>query len=311
MSKLYISSERVLHDSHPSRHSCMHSSLYPFCFPTSRRFTLCPLLPNADNLVQLASQNLLTQQNGAKKVVISDYATSTDQALMVPIKMNIERVQPTFVPPGTLHGVGHVWGHSVEELLDPLSVRQRCRHSTTTRMDEKSRDDRKHFENDSDNDDDVDGGGGGGGAKGGADGFAVSNQGDVMGNSDMSGIAVPSCNFSRQNPREGIQSTRREGGGRGGRGQGGDGDGVWDAEERGLSSNGPGFDILILADLLFNRSQHVQLLETCARSLARLETAEVWVSFSHHDPEKSKLDMNFFELASLKGFASMPIKTVR
>ncbi|CAN0558838.1 unnamed protein product [Ectocarpus sp. 12 AP-2014] len=76
-----------------------------------------------------------------------------------------------------------------------------------------------------------------------------------------------------------------------------------------------------MADLLFNRSQHAQLLETCDRCLlgrgsgstatAAASAATVWVSFSHHDPEKTELDMKFFELAKEKGFVATRIKTVQ
>ncbi|CAM9563775.1 unnamed protein product, partial [Hapterophycus canaliculatus] len=139
--------------------------------------------------------------NGASKVVISDYATSTDQALMVPIQINIDRIQPECVPEGTLHAVGHVWRQPV---------------------------------------------------------------GDVI--------------------------------------------------QDGMSEKGRGrFDVIIMADLLFNRSQHAQLLETCDRCLRTggPEEAAVWVSFSHHDPEKAELDMKFFALADEKGFVAKRLKTVQ
>ena len=55
------------------------------------------------------------------------------------------------------------------------------------------------------------------------------------------------------------------------------------------------FDIIVIADCLFNRSEHKKLLKTCQDALARDGTA--WISFSHHDPEKAELDMNFFKLA--------------
>lgn len=72
-----------------------------------------------------------------------------------------------------------------------------------------------------------------------------------------------------------------------------------------------GFDVVIMADLLFNRSQHAQLLETCDRCLQKgSDDGTVWVSFSHHDPEKADLDLKFFALAGEKGFVATRIKTV-
>ena len=180
-------------------------------------------------------------------MIISDYATSTDNALMVPIQINIDRVQPRFVPEGTLHGVGHVWGHAVEDLLAPLQQ--------------------------------ADSGDGGGG--GGDDG---SGEGGAGGRESGAETAVT---------REG---NRLSAGGPGG--------------PQGMGAP-QGFDVVIMADLLFNRSQHAQLLETCDRCLRRgSDEGTVWVSFSHHDPEKAELDMKFFALAAEKGFVAGRIKTV-
>ncbi|CAM9862377.1 unnamed protein product, partial [Sphacelaria rigidula] len=187
---------------------------------------------------------LICALNGAAKVVISDYATPTDQNLLVPIKMNIERLQPAFVPRDTLHGVGHVWGQSVEDLLAPVS-----RHE------------HKHKRSAGEGDD----------------------------------------------PAHSYTAGETEGGGEV---ENGANNGLCHVDENVVQSDESGFDVLVLADLLFNRSQHAQLLETCSRCLARSEMAEVWVSFSHHDPEKAALDMKFFELASLRGFVSTHIKTV-
>lgn len=47
------------------------------------------------------------------------------------------------------------------------------------------------------------------------------------------------------------------------------------------------FDVIILADLLFNRTEHDKLLWTCQQCLAERGTA--WVAFSHHDPQKADL----------------------
>jgi len=61
-------------------------------------------------------------------------------------------------------------------------------------------------------------------------------------------------------------------------------------------TNGKLFDIVIMADLIFNRSEHRKLLTTLKMTLAK--TGECWCAFSHHDPHKSDKDLNFFTLAS-------------
>ena len=55
------------------------------------------------------------------------------------------------------------------------------------------------------------------------------------------------------------------------------------------------FDDIIVADCLFNRSEHSKLLKSCKECMAKDGTS--WISFSHHDPEKAPLDLNFFKLA--------------
>ena len=61
-------------------------------------------------------------------------------------------------------------------------------------------------------------------------------------------------------------------------------------------TNNTKFDIILLADLIFNRSEHKKLLWTVKQAL-KPQTGVAWVTFSHHDPKKKSLDMNFFELA--------------
>lgn len=48
-----------------------------------------------------------------------------------------------------------------------------------------------------------------------------------------------------------------------------------------------GFDVIILADLLFNRSEHDSLLWTCRECLS--PDGVVLVAFGHHDPQKADL----------------------
>jgi len=56
------------------------------------------------------------------------------------------------------------------------------------------------------------------------------------------------------------------------------------------------FDIILLADLIFNRSEHRRLLKT-VKDVLRPVSGVAWVTFSHHDPQKRELDLNFFTLA--------------
>lgn len=229
-------------------------------------------------------------QNGASKVVISDYATSTDQALMVPIQINIDRVQPEFVPEGTLHAVGHVWGQPVEDLIVPLPVNDAAQTGGVERSHEHGREDAPvdgYEENSSLVEEAVD-------ERREEEAFRTAGQ-DVQGNREGRHREVFA---SGHDLRDG--STRRTAT------QG-------ERSEAGGAENGRGrFDVIIMADLLFNRSQHAQLLETCDRCLRTggSEEAAVWVSFSHHDPEKAELDMKFFALADEKGFTAKRIKTV-
>eukprot|EP00953_Heterococcus_sp_UTEX-ZZ885_P011818 6824-Heterococcus_DN1.PRE.8 len=60
------------------------------------------------------------------------------------------------------------------------------------------------------------------------------------------------------------------------------------------------FDYILLADLLFNRSEHRKLLQSCKAALA--QTGSVYVTWGHHDPHKTELDLKFFELATSEEF---------
>ncbi|CAM9360691.1 unnamed protein product, partial [Scytosiphon promiscuus] len=204
--------------------------------------------------------SLICALNGASKVVISDYATTTDQALMVPIQINIDRIQPQFVPEGTLHAVGHVWGQPVGDLITPLLINDRTG---------------EHERNG------VDGRGRGDAAVDGRETAVVDVE--VV----VDGAGASAAGEGNRGGRQ-TESMREE-------------------DRRG------GFDVIIMADLLFNRSQHAQLLETCDRCLrtGRPGDATVWVSFSHHDPEKAEFDMKFFALADEKGFVAKKMKTVQ
>lgn len=55
------------------------------------------------------------------------------------------------------------------------------------------------------------------------------------------------------------------------------------------------FDIIFLADLIFNRSEHSKLLWTVKQCL-KIGSGVCYVTFSHHDPAKASLDLNFFSI---------------
>eukprot|EP01038_Epipyxis_sp_PR26KG_P003953 gene3953-5669_t len=68
-----------------------------------------------------------------------------------------------------------------------------------------------------------------------------------------------------------------------------------------ISDESNKFDIILLADLIFNRSEHEKLLWTVKYCLKH-EIGKCYVSFSHHDPLKKELDLNFFRLAKSEKF---------
>lgn len=81
---------------------------------------------------------------------------------------------------------------------------------------------------------------------------------------------------------------------------------VWGADAQSLLENLPsgsrGFDTLILADLLFNHSQHAALVSTIQATLARKPGAKALVFFTPYTPWKFDKDMAFFDLARVGGF---------
>ena len=63
-----------------------------------------------------------------------------------------------------------------------------------------------------------------------------------------------------------------------------------------------GFDTLILADLIFNHTEHAKLLQTVQSTLRRSAEARALVFFSPHRPWLLHKDLAFFELAREGGF---------
>lgn len=72
---------------------------------------------------------------------------------------------------------------------------------------------------------------------------------------------------------------------------------IWGTDKEKLFkyTNGEKFDIIILSDVIFNHNCQEDLLKTCKECLS--DKGQVLVSFSHHKPNKSHLDLRFFELA--------------
>ena len=63
------------------------------------------------------------------------------------------------------------------------------------------------------------------------------------------------------------------------------------------------FDLLILADLLFNHSEHGKLVGSVQQTLKRAPHATALVFFTPHRPWLLERDMAFFALAAESGFA--------
>lgn len=63
-----------------------------------------------------------------------------------------------------------------------------------------------------------------------------------------------------------------------------------------------GFDLLILADILFNHSEHEKLLITLRDCLNKTAEAVALVFFTPYRPWLLEKDLHFFELARADGF---------
>jgi EEF1A N-terminal glycine/lysine methyltransferase len=64
-----------------------------------------------------------------------------------------------------------------------------------------------------------------------------------------------------------------------------------------------GFDLLILADLLFNHSEHSKLISSVKQTLKRSPEALALVFFTPYRPWLLEKDLAFFDLAKDAGFA--------
>ena len=81
---------------------------------------------------------------------------------------------------------------------------------------------------------------------------------------------------------------------------------VWGGPDVKLRSHLPnsadGFDLLILADVLFNHSEHQKLVGSVHNTLRRASDARALVFFTPYRPWLLKKDLAFFDLAEASGF---------
>lgn len=69
----------------------------------------------------------------------------------------------------------------------------------------------------------------------------------------------------------------------------------------GVVADKEGFDLLILADLLFNHSEHRKLVVSVQKTLKKTAEAKALVLFTPHRPWLFDQDMAFFDLATEMG----------
>lgn len=69
-----------------------------------------------------------------------------------------------------------------------------------------------------------------------------------------------------------------------------------------IGSQAEGFDLLVLADILFNHSEHTKLLATLRDCLKKSAEAVALVFFTPYRPWLLEKDLNFFAIARADGF---------
>ena len=80
---------------------------------------------------------------------------------------------------------------------------------------------------------------------------------------------------------------------------------LWGDDSNGVTAClglGDGFDVLILADVLFNHSEHGKLIKTISETLAPKATSVALVFFTPYRPKLLDKDLHFFDLAKEHGF---------
>ncbi|KAL1655505.1 Protein N-terminal and lysine N-methyltransferase efm7 [Didymella pomorum] len=80
---------------------------------------------------------------------------------------------------------------------------------------------------------------------------------------------------------------------------------LWGASTEIVTShltNDAAFDVLILADLLFNHSEHAKLIKTVELTLKKSPTSKAYVFFTPYRPWLLEKDLAFFDLAREAGF---------
>ena len=70
-----------------------------------------------------------------------------------------------------------------------------------------------------------------------------------------------------------------------------------------LNSEADGFDLLILADILFNHSEHEKLVSTLTEALSKKPGSAALVFFTPYRPWLLDKDLAFFQTAKDRGFA--------
>jgi nicotinamide N-methyltransferase len=70
-----------------------------------------------------------------------------------------------------------------------------------------------------------------------------------------------------------------------------------------LPNTDEAFDVLILADLLFNHSEHAKLIKTVQLTLKKSPHSKAYVFFTPYRPWLLEKDLAFFDLAKEAGFA--------
>lgn len=80
---------------------------------------------------------------------------------------------------------------------------------------------------------------------------------------------------------------------------------MWGASTETVTShldNEGRFDVLILADLLFNHSEHAKLIKTVELTLKKAPGSTAYVFFTPYRPWLLEKDLAFFDLAREAGF---------